>query len=85
MKSRIEAGEFRAVIDREYPLEAIADAYRYVETGRKTGIAVINVRPPGANAQGLRTAFTGAPVPRQHPGSPARNGPLSTLKVVIRA
>lgn len=45
LKTRMEAGEFRPVIDREYPLEAIADAYRYVETGQKTGIVVINVRP----------------------------------------
>lgn len=43
LKTRIEAGEFRAVIDREYPLAAIADAYRYVETEQKTGIVVINV------------------------------------------
>ena len=45
LKTRMEAGEFRAVIDREYPLQAIADAYRYVETGQKTGIVVINVIP----------------------------------------
>jgi NADPH:quinone reductase-like Zn-dependent oxidoreductase len=43
LKTRMEAGEFRAVIDRKYPLEAIADAYRYVETELKTGIVVINV------------------------------------------
>jgi NADPH:quinone reductase-like Zn-dependent oxidoreductase len=43
LRTRMEAGEFRAVIDREYPLEAIADAYRYVETEQKTGIVVINV------------------------------------------
>jgi NADPH:quinone reductase-like Zn-dependent oxidoreductase len=43
MKSRMEAGEFRAIIDRKYALEAIADAYRYVETGQKVGIVVINV------------------------------------------
>lgn len=43
VKSRIEAGEFRAVIDRRYPLAAIADAYRYVETGQKTGIVVITL------------------------------------------
>jgi NADPH:quinone reductase-like Zn-dependent oxidoreductase len=47
LKTRIEAGEFRAVIDREYPLAAIADAYRYVETERKTGIVVVNVRLAG--------------------------------------
>ena len=42
LKTRMEAGEFRAVVDREYPLEAIADAYRYVETKQKTGIVVIS-------------------------------------------
>ena len=43
LKTRMEAGEFRAVIDREYPLDAIADAYRYVQTEQKTGIVVIDV------------------------------------------
>jgi NADPH:quinone reductase-like Zn-dependent oxidoreductase len=42
----MEAGEFRPVIDRRYPLEQIADAYRYVETGQKTGNVVITVVPP---------------------------------------
>jgi NADPH:quinone reductase-like Zn-dependent oxidoreductase len=44
LKARMAAGQFRAIIDRRYPLEAIADAYRYVEKGQKTGIVVINVR-----------------------------------------
>lgn len=43
LKSLMEAGQFRAVIDRKYPLAAIADAYRYVETGQKVGIVVIDV------------------------------------------
>jgi NADPH:quinone reductase-like Zn-dependent oxidoreductase len=43
LKARMKAGQFRAVIDRSYPLDAIADAYRYVETGQKVGIVVINV------------------------------------------
>jgi NADPH:quinone reductase-like Zn-dependent oxidoreductase len=42
LKALMEAGQFRAVIDRRYPLDAIADAYRYVETGQKVGIVVIN-------------------------------------------
>lgn len=44
LRARMAAGELRAVIDRRYPLDAIADAYRYVETGQKTGIVVIDVR-----------------------------------------
>lgn len=45
LKARMEAGQLRAIIDRKYPLDAIADAYRYVETGQKVGIVVINVAP----------------------------------------
>jgi len=43
LKTLMEAGQFRAIIDRKYPLAAIADAYRYVETGQKVGIVVIDV------------------------------------------
>ncbi len=43
LKERMEAGEYRAVLDRHYSLEEIADAYRYVETAQKTGIVVIDV------------------------------------------
>lgn len=42
LKARMEANEFRSVVDREYPLEAIADAYRYVETEEKVGIVVVS-------------------------------------------
>lgn len=44
IKSRLETGALRAVIDRTYPFEDIADAYRYVETAQKTGIVVIDVQ-----------------------------------------
>jgi NADPH:quinone reductase-like Zn-dependent oxidoreductase len=55
LKERMEAGQFRAVIDRRYPLDAIADAYRYVETGQKVGIVVINVAAAEIKAFGLFT------------------------------
>ncbi len=45
LKARIQAGEFRAIIDSTYPLRNIADAYRYVETEQKVGIVVIEVAP----------------------------------------
>jgi NADPH:quinone reductase-like Zn-dependent oxidoreductase len=45
LSARIELGEFRAVIDRQYALQDIAEAYRYVETEQKAGIVVIEVAP----------------------------------------
>jgi NADPH:quinone reductase-like Zn-dependent oxidoreductase len=41
----IEAGEYRTVIDRVYPLEQIVEATRYVETAQKTGNVVLTVSP----------------------------------------
>lgn len=46
-KELIEAGKYRAVIDRTYPLEEVADATRYVETEQKTGNVVLAVMNEG--------------------------------------
>ena len=43
LRDLMVAGRYRAVIDRTCRLDQIADAYRYVETGRKAGIVVILV------------------------------------------
>jgi NADPH:quinone reductase-like Zn-dependent oxidoreductase len=43
LRDRMVTGRYRAVIDRTYRLDQIADAYRYVETGQKAGIVVILV------------------------------------------
>jgi NADPH:quinone reductase-like Zn-dependent oxidoreductase len=43
----IESGEFMPVIDRTYPLDQIVEAYRYVETGQKTGNVVISLESSG--------------------------------------
>ena len=42
-KRLIEAGRYKAVVDRRYPMDRIVEATRYVETGQKTGNVVITI------------------------------------------
>lgn len=39
----IKEGKFKAVIDRSYEMEDVAEAYRYMMTGQKTGNVILNI------------------------------------------
>jgi NADPH:quinone reductase-like Zn-dependent oxidoreductase len=43
LKNLIEKGEYKPVIDRSYKLEQIVEAYKYVESGQKTGNVVVKI------------------------------------------
>jgi NADPH:quinone reductase-like Zn-dependent oxidoreductase len=43
LKGLIEAGEFRAVIDRTYPMSEVVEAHRYVEAWHKAGNVVLTI------------------------------------------
>jgi len=46
-----EAGAFKPVIDRSYPLEHAAEAHAYVDKGRKRGSVVLTIGPAVAPPQ----------------------------------
>lgn len=43
VKHLFEAGRYKAIIDRVYPLDAIVEAHRYVDSGRKRGNVVLSI------------------------------------------
>lgn len=43
LKDLVEKGEYKPVIDSYYKLDQIVEAYKYVETGQKTGNVVLKI------------------------------------------
>ena len=48
LRELIEAGKYRPIVDRTYPLEDVVEAYRYVESWQKTGNVVVTLDGEGA-------------------------------------
>lgn len=49
LRTMIESGVLRGVVDRTFPLNAIAEAHRYVDLGTKAGDVIIELIPPLAH------------------------------------
>src|SRR5690606_21847730 len=49
LKQQIADGKLKVVVDRTFPLEDAIDAHRYVESGAKTGVVVLDVSGEAAS------------------------------------
>jgi len=59
--SLVEEGKVRPVIDQRFPLEQMAVAHRYAETGQKLGNIVITIDRDEGAAEGAQRADGGLP------------------------
>ena len=42
-KELVQKGEYKPIIDKQYTLNQIVEAYKYVESGQKAGNVIIKI------------------------------------------